>query len=123
MLWALIVLLAVEAALVVGLAALLVVEVLGASASDPGSGIALAVLAAIAAAFVVAILVGVLRGQAWSRSAAIVWQVLQLAVGVGALQGAVAQPAWGWPLILASLAAGVLLFTRPVVAATSARER
>jgi len=122
-LWALIVLLAVEAALVVGLAALLVVEVLGASASDPGSGIALAVLAAIAAAFVVAILVGVLRGQAWSRSAAIVWQVLQLAVGVGALQGAVAQPAWGWPLILASLAAGVLLFTRPVVAATSARER
>ena len=53
------------------------------------------------------------RGAGWSRSAALVWQVLQFAVGVGALQGAFAQPAWGWPLVIASVL-GFLLLMSPV---------
>ena len=39
----------------------------------------------MAAAWLLAIIVGVLRGQAWTRAASIVWQVLQFAVGLGAL--------------------------------------
>jgi hypothetical protein len=62
-----------------------------------------------------------LRGQAWIRAAGIVWQVLQAAVGVGALQGQVAQPAWGWPLILLAVVVFVLLFVKPVMALTSVR--
>lgn len=120
-LWALIVLLCAEAALLVAVLAVLVISLAGASPDSVASGVALAVLAAIAVAFVVAIVVGIVRGQAWSRSAAIVWQVLQLAVGIGAFQGAVAQPVWGVPLIAGAVACAVLLFTKPVVAATSGR--
>jgi len=33
----------------------------------------------------------------------------------------VAQPGWGWPLIVLAVVVFLLLFTKPVVAATSAR--
>ncbi len=50
-----------------------------------------------------------------------VWQVLQVGVGVGALQGQVAQPAWGWPLIVLAAFVFLLLFLKPVVELTSVR--
>jgi hypothetical protein len=48
--------------------------------------------------------------------------VIQVAVGVGALQGHVAQPAWGWPLIVVAAFVFLLLFAKPVVTATTSRE-
>ena len=45
-----------------------------------------------------------------------------MAVGVGALQGQVAQPGWGWPLIIVAVVVFLLLFTKPVVAATTRGE-
>jgi hypothetical protein len=107
-----------EAALVVGATAFLVFELATVPAQSPASAIALTVLTALAAVWVTAIAVGVLRGRAWSRGAAIVWQVLQIAVAVGAFQGSFARAEVGWLLLVPALIALVLLFSRPVVEAT-----
>jgi len=120
-LWALIALLSLELLGVGALAVTLLIETLTAPTATFGAGIALTIVAFIAATWLAAIVVGTSRGQAWIRAAAIVWQVLQVAVGVGALQGQVAQPGWGWPLIVLAVVVFLLLFTKPVVAATSAR--
>lgn len=121
LLWVLVVLLAIEFLGVAALAVVLLFETLTAPAASVGGGIALTVIGFIAAAWLGAIVVGTLRGQAWIRAAAIVWQVLQVAVGVGALQGQVAQPAWGWPLIVLAAFVFLLLFLKPVVELTSVR--
>ena len=121
LLWVLVVLLTIEFLGVAALAVVLLVETLTASGASVGGGIALTVIGFVAAAWLGAIIVGTLRGQAWIRAAAIVWQVLQVAVGVGALQGQVAQPAWGWPLIILAAVVFLLLFVKPVVALTSVR--
>lgn len=121
-LWALLLLLIAEFALVAGLAVVLLVELLVDRPASYATAIALTVLAFLAAAWLGAIVVGTLRGQAWIRGAAIVWQVLQFAVGAGAISGTFSSPAWGWPLVAVALVAFFLLFTRPVVEATSARE-
>jgi hypothetical protein len=120
-LWALLALLSLELLGVGALAVTLLIETLTAPSATFGAGIALTIVAFIAAAWLAAIVVGTYRGQAWIRAAAIVWQVLQVAVGVGALQGQVAQPGWGWPLIILAAVVFLLLFTKPVVATTSAR--
>ena len=111
-----------EAALVVGATAFLLFELLTVTPDSLPSALALTVLTALAAVWVIAIAVGVLRGRAWSRGAAIVWQVLQLAVAVGAFQGAFARPEVGWLLLVPAVAALVLLFSRPVIAATRREE-
>jgi hypothetical protein len=107
-----------EAALVVGATAFLIFELLTVTPQSLASALALTLLTALAAAWVTAIAIGVLRGRAWSRGAAIVWQVLQIAVAVGAFQGSFARPEIGWLLLVPALLALVLLFSRPVVEAT-----
>jgi hypothetical protein len=121
LLWVLVVLLTIEFLGVAALAVVLLVETLTAQGASVGGGIALTVIGFVAAAWLGAIIVGTLRGQAWIRAAAIVWQVLQVAVGVGALQGQVAQPAWGWPLIALAAVVFLLLFLKPVLTQTSVR--
>lgn len=120
--WGLLVLLLAELALIVTLLVVLLIELLVDTPASYPSAIALTVIAALAAIWMSAIVVGALRGSAWIRGAAIVWQVLQFAVGLGALQGAFAQPDYGWPLIAVAVAAFLLLLSRPVVGSTSMRE-
>lgn len=120
--WALIVLLIGEFVLVAGLAVTLIIELLVATPISFASAVALTVLAVFAAAWLGAIVVGTLRGQAWIRAAAIVWQVLQFAVGASAISGTFSSPAIGWPLVIVAFVTFVLLFTKPVVDATSRRE-
>ncbi|MBX3193922.1 MAG: hypothetical protein KF727_02335 [Microbacteriaceae bacterium] len=119
--WVLVVLLAAEFALVAALAVTLVVELLVARATSLPTAIALTVLAFLAAIWLGAIVVGALRGRAWIRGAAIVWQVLQFAVGAASITGQFAQPAWGWPLVITALVAFGLLMSRPVVEAVATR--
>lgn len=121
LLWVLVVLLTIEFLGVAALAVVLLLETLTAASASAGAGVALTVIGFVAAAWLGAIVVGTLRGQAWIRAAAIVWQVLQVAVGVGALQGQVAQPGWGWPLIVLAAVVLLLLFAKPVVTLTSVR--
>ncbi|HEX7834850.1 MAG TPA: hypothetical protein VF479_05210 [Pseudolysinimonas sp.] len=120
--WALIVLLIGEFLLAAALAVTLLIELLIATPASFGSAVALTVLAFIAAAWIGAIVIGALRGQAWIRGAAIVWQVLQFAIGASAISGTFSTPAIGWPLVAVAVVAFVLLFAKPVVDATSRRE-
>jgi hypothetical protein len=100
----------------------LVIEILtGASGSLP-SAIALTVLTAVAATWLGFIALNIRRGRAWVRGATITWQVFQVVIAVGCLQGLFASPTVGWALLAAAFVAAVLLFTRPVVAATAERE-
>lgn len=86
------------------------------------SAIALSVLTAFAAIWVAVIGVNVLRRQSWIRGAVVVWQVLQISVAIGSFQGVFARPDIGWLLLLPALTVLVLLFTKPVLAATVRRE-
>ena len=112
------VLLFAECALLVGATVYLVVELLVATPSSLASALFLTLLTAIAAVWLGFIAVNALRGSPWIRGAAITWQVLQIAVGIGSLQGLFAQPAIGWALVVPALAVLVLVFTPPVVQAT-----
>ncbi|SJM54512.1 hypothetical protein [Gulosibacter sp. 10] len=102
-------LIAVEAVGMLAVAAFLAYETLTRPSLSVASSIALVVLALIGAAFLAAVVVGLARGQAWSRSGGIVWQVLQTAVAVVILQGDMAD-AIGWSLAAASLCVLLLMF-------------
>lgn len=122
LLWVLVGLLTVEFLLVAALAVLSVIAVAEGGAGSVASGIALSVIVVIAAIWLGAMVIGAVRGQAWIRAAAVVWQVIQIAVGIGSLLGALAQPWIGWPLAIVGAAAFILLFTPSVVAATRRRD-
>lgn len=107
--WLLFVLLAAEFLLLTGVAILLLIELLIATPDSYASAIALTVLALIAAAWLGAIVVGAWRDQAWFRGAAIVWQVMQFALGAGGVTGTFANPAIGWPLVVVALVTFFLL--------------
>jgi len=109
----------IESAALVAAVVFLVFELLVATPDSYPSAIALTVVVAIAAVWVAAIGIGVLRGQSWVRGAAIVVQVLLVAIAVGSFQGFIPRPDIGWVLLVPAIAVVVLLFTKPVVAAIS----
>lgn len=111
-----------ECALLAAATIFLIVELLVATPNSYASAVALTVLTTIATIWLAVIAVNILRGRAWVRGATVVWQVLQIAVAVGAFQGVFARPDIGWLLLIPTIAALVLLFTRPVIAATSRRD-
>ncbi len=121
--WGLAGLLAIELAAAAVVLIVLLVDLVAAEPASLATALALTVLVLVAVAWMAATLVGLLRGQAWTRASAIVWQVLQFSIGLGALQGSFAQPAWGWPLIAVAVATFALLFVPSVVQATSGRAR
>lgn len=100
----------------------LVVETLSAKPDSYPSAVALIVLTAIAAIWLAFIVIGISRGRAWTRGAAIVWQVLQVAVAVGCFQGYFARPDLGWILLLPALVAIGLAVSPPVVRAIARRD-
>jgi len=121
MFWGLAALLVLELAAVAVVAAVLLFDLVAAEPASVATALALTVLVLLAVAWMAATIVGLFRGQAWVRASAIVWQVLQFAIGLGALQGTFAQPAWGWPIVVVSVATFAILFAPSVVRATSTR--
>jgi hypothetical protein len=116
------VLLFAEAAALVGVLAWLGIDLLVLRPSSFATAIALIVLVAIGAAWVGAIAVASVRRAPWSRAAAIVWQVLQLSVAVGAFQGLFARPDLGWALLVPAVVIIGLLLWPPVRLAYSRPE-
>ncbi|MRX42854.1 hypothetical protein [Agromyces kandeliae] len=92
----------------------LVVDLLVLEPSSFATAVALVVVVAIAAAWVSAIAVASVRRAPWSRAAAIVWQVLQLSIAVGAFQGLFARPDVGWVLLVPAITVIGLLLWPPV---------
>ena len=114
---ALAVIVALEAAAVLVLGALLIVAAF--AAANVASGIAAGATLLVAGALLGLVAAGTFRARPWTRSATIVWQVVQLLVGAYAFQGAGAAVGFGLAAILPAVAALVLLFTRPVREATA----
>jgi len=83
-----------------------------------GSAVAILVLVVIAAVWLVVVGVGALRAKPWVRSAALTWQVLQIAVAIGSFQGMFARTDVAWFLLAPAVIVIFLLFTRSVMAAT-----
>lgn len=119
--WGLAALLILELVAAAVAAIVLLVDLVVAEAASFPSAVALTILVIVAVAWMAATIVGLFRGQAWVRASAIVWQVLQFAIGLGALQGETAQPAWGWPILLVAVLTFAILFSPALVQATKAR--
>ena len=68
-----------------------------------------------------AVAIASLRRAHWSRAAAIVWQILQISIAVGAFQGLFARPDVGWLLLVPAITViGLLLWTPVRLAYTRA---
>jgi hypothetical protein len=115
--------LALEALGMVAVTVLLLVELLAPNSRPYSvtSAIALAVFAALAAAGLAFVALATLRVAAWSRPAAIVWQIVQGFVGLQAFQGAGARPDLGTLVLVPAVVGLVLLLRRDVAAATRRR--
>jgi hypothetical protein len=112
----------VQFAGVLAVGILLLVELLTVPPASFGTAIALVVLCGLLVGVLGAVLLGIWRGRAWVRAAGVVFQVLLFAVGVGALQGAFAQPSWGWPLIIVAAIGFGLFVARPTALWLSGRD-
>jgi hypothetical protein len=115
-------LLGAEAALLWAAVIWLILELLTDQPTSFASALAILGIAGIAAAWVTTITVATLRGRSWIRAAAVTWQLVQVFIAIGCFQGLYARPDVGWALLVPSVLVIVLLVTRSVVEATSARE-
>ncbi len=103
-----------EAAALVGVTIWLLVDLFALEPSSYATAIALLVLVAIAALWVGAVAVASVRRAPWTRAGAIVWQILQISVAVGAFQGLFARPDIGWLLLVPAVTVVGLLLWTPV---------
>jgi len=110
-----------EAALLAAATVYLIMGLLVARADSVPSAVALTILTLVATIWVALIGAHTLRGRPWIRGGAITWQVLQALVGVSEMQGATGNVLIGLLLIIPAVVVVVLLFTKPVVEATTRR--
>lgn len=110
----LVILLAAQTALIVGITVYLVIELALAVADFPPTAIALTLLVVLVAVWLVAMTIGVHRGRAWTRGSVLTYQFLQLAIGVGSVQGFIPRPDIGWWVIGTAVLGLVLILSTPV---------
>jgi len=103
-----------EAAALAAVVVWLVIDLLALAPSSYATAIALLLLVVLALVWVGAVAIASLRRAPWSRAAAIVWQVLQLSIAVGAFQGLFARPDVGWLLLVPAITVIGLLLWAPV---------
>lgn len=119
---ALVVVLSVETLALAGATIFFVFELLVGRPDSYSSAVALVVVIAIATIWVLFVVIGVLRGQAWTRAAVVVVQILVGAVAIGSFQGPEPRPDLGVALLVPAVLALVLLFSKSVLAHLSERE-
>ena len=107
-----------ECALLSAATVYLVVELLVAIPASYATAIAILLLAALGAVWLGVMAVHTVLARPWIRGAAVVWQVLQIAIAIGSFQGGFARPDLGWLLISPAVAVLFLLFMPSVLAAT-----
>ena len=79
------------------------------------SAVGLVVITVIATAWIAATAIGFVQGKSFARGSAVVWQVLQGAVGLASNQGLFARPDIGSGLFVPALVALALLLFSPSV--------
>jgi hypothetical protein len=106
-----------EAAVLVLLAVLSLIA--GPSSAYPSTAYGVGGTLLLAAALLALVAFGTFRARPWSRSSGLVWQVVQLLVGLYATQGPGAQIGLALVAIVPAAVAIVLLLTRSVREATA----
>jgi hypothetical protein len=107
--------LVLETLLLTGVFGYLALSFVAGQADSTASAIGLVVMAGVAAVWVGFTAFFFIRGKAGSRGPAIVWQVLQGAVGIASNQGLFARPDIASGLLIpAILVVALLLFSKPV---------
>jgi len=110
----LVILLVGQTALLIGVTVFLVIELLRAEAQFPPTAIALTVLVLLVAVWLVTMTIGVHRARAWTRGGVLTYEFLQLAIGVGSVQGFIPRPDIGWWVIATAVTGLVLILSTPV---------
>jgi hypothetical protein len=104
-----------ETLLLLGLSGFLIYQLAFDTADSMASAVGLVVITVIATSWIAATTIGFFQGNAFARGSALVWQVLQAAVGLASNQGLFARPDIGSGLFVPALIALVLLlFSRSV---------
>lgn len=104
-----------ETLVLLGLSIFLLYEVVADEPDSIASGIGLALITLAATAWIAATTGGYLRGKSFARGSAVVWQVLQTAVGLASNQGVFARPDIASGLFVPALIALALLLFSPAV--------
>ncbi|QOD94291.1 hypothetical protein [Chryseoglobus sp. 28M-23] len=110
----LVTILALEAVFLAVVTVALTIELVGQQADFPVTALALVGLTALVVVWLVAMTVGVWRARAWTRGSILVYHFLQLAIGVGSLQGFVPRPDIASWIIIPSVL-GIILALTPSV--------
>lgn len=110
----LVIILVSETAFMLVVSLLLGVGLAAADAQFPTTAVALTASSVLVVVWLVAMTAGVWRARAWTRGSMLVYQFLQLAVGVGSLQGFVPRPDIASWIIIPAVA-GIILVLTPTV--------
>jgi len=109
------VILTLEALGMVAITSFLFFEVLTENPDSYASAIGLIVLAVLALIWISATTIAFVQGKASARGSALVWQVLQGAIGIASNQGLFARPDVGSALLLPAIAVvAMLLFSKNI---------
>jgi hypothetical protein len=109
--------LGIEAVLVLVATVATVAQLTAHGAQIEADGIAFIACLVIGFLWVGLAAVGVWRERRWARGLTIVWQLMQLVIGVGALEGLLAGPLVGVVLLVLGVAGFVLVLTPGVTRA------
>ena len=93
-----------EGLFLLGLAVSMLVGLVAGEARSLVTLIALVAMVAAAGAWVISVAFALSKEKRWARSAAVFWQLVQLAVATGSFTGQFGNAAIGWGLIVPSVA-------------------
>jgi hypothetical protein len=108
----------IEAAVLLFLGGLLVVDTMLGSAKSVPTAVALAALVLAPGIWLVFVVRALLRCRRWARNASLFWQLVQLSIASASFTGRFANPLIGSALVVTAVIVIALLFTKPVMRAT-----
>jgi hypothetical protein len=108
-------LLVAETLVLLGLSGLLMYQIAVETPDSLASAVGLVLITFAAAAWITTTTIGFVQGKSFARGSAVVWQVLQGAVGLASNQGLFARPDIGSALFVPALVALSLLLFSPSV--------
>jgi hypothetical protein len=104
-----------ETLVLLGLSGFLAFQLAVDTPDSMASAVGLVIITVIATAWIAATTIGFFQGKSFARGSALVWQVLQAAVGLASNQGLFARPDIGSGLFVPALVALALLLFSPSV--------
>jgi len=108
-------LLVAETLVLLGLSGLLIYQIAVETPDSLASAVGLVLITFATAAWITTTTIGFVKGKSFARGSAVVWQVLQGAVGLASNQGFFARPDIGSALFVPALVALALLLFAPSV--------